>query len=172
VDGINELTYPLSILFIKIYNEKAILGQWLIAKTIPIFKNKGEKKNIESYRPIANLCSVSKVFEKFILKRLLDIQEKNNCDLTGINQHGFKQNRSTSRLSIEIQNMIARALDEDKMVLLASLDLSEAFDIVNVGLLLKRLRILGLPRDIFDLIEVWLRNRMYYVSVDGVNSSI
>jgi hypothetical protein len=160
VDGINELTYPLSILFMKIYNKKSIPGQWLIAKTIPIFKNKGEKKNIESYRPIANLCSVSKVFEKLILKRLLDIQEENNCDLTGINQHGFKRNHSTSTFLIEIQNLIARALDEDKMVLLPSLDLSAAFYIVNFSLLLKRLCLLGLPRDIVDLIEVWLSNRM------------
>jgi hypothetical protein len=64
VDGINKLTNPLSIIFKKIYNEKAIPGQWLIAKTILIFKNKAEKKNIESYRPIAKVCSASKVFEK------------------------------------------------------------------------------------------------------------
>ena len=172
VDGIDELTRPLSIIFKKIYHEKAIPGQWLIAKTIPIFKNKGEKKNIENYRPIANLCSASKVFEKLILKRLLDIEDENNCDLTGINQHGFKRGRSTSTLSIEIQNLIARALDEDKTVLLASLDLSAAFDIVNISLLLKRLRIMGLPNDIIDLIEVWLRKRMFYVSMDGSNSRI
>ena len=172
MDGINELTYPLSIIFRKIYYEKAIPGQWLIAKTIPIYKNKGEKKNIESYRPIANLCSASKVFEKMILKRLLEIQDENNCDITGLNQHGFKRGRSTCTLSIEIQNLIARALDEDKTVLLASLDLSAAFDIVNISLLLKRLRILGLPNDIIDLIEVWLRNRMFYVTVDGRNSRI
>ena len=172
VDGINELTYPLSIIFRKIYYEKAIPGQWLIAKTIPIYKNKGEKKNIESYRPIANLCSASKVFEKMILKRLLEIQDENNCDITGLNQHGFKRGRSTCTLSIEIQNLIARALDEDKTVLLASLDLSAAFNIVNISLLLKRLRILGLPNDIIDLIEVWLRNRMFYVTVDGRNSRI
>jgi hypothetical protein len=95
VDEIDVLAYPLSVLFVKIYHENAIPGQWIIAKTIPIFKNKGEEKNIESYRLIANLCSASKVFEKLILKRLLDIQEENNCDLTGTNQHGFKRNHST-----------------------------------------------------------------------------
>jgi hypothetical protein len=58
------------------------------------------------------------------------------------------------------------------MVLLASLDLSAAFDKVNFTILLKRLRILGLPMDIIDLIKVWLQNRMYYLSVDGVNSRI
>ena len=48
--------------------------------------------------------------------------------------------------------MIARALDEDEFVAMASLDLSSAFDVVDVPLLLKRLRILGLPDDVIDLI--------------------
>ena len=172
VDGADVLVGPFSKLFNKIYNEKTIPEQWLIAKTIPIFKNKGDKKNIENYRPIANLCSSSKIFEKLILKRILEIQDVNKCDLTGNNQHGFKHKRSTSTLSIELQNLIARALDEDKEVLLASLDLSAAFDIVDTKLLIKRLGIIGLPGDVIDLIKVWLSNRMFYVTVDGNNSII
>ena len=172
VDGIDFLAGPFAELFNKIYYQQSIPGQWLISKTIPVFKNKGDKKNIESYRPIANLCSASKVFEKLILKRILEIQDTNNCDITGINQHGFKKNKSTSTLSLEIQNLISRALDEDKLVLLASLDLSAAFDVVNIELLIKRLKIIGLPIDVVELIRIWLKDRMYYVSIDGVNSKL
>ena len=100
----------------------------------------------------------------------MEIQEENNCDITGRNQHGFKRNKSTSTLSLELQSIIARALDEDNFVLVASLDLSSAFDIVDVNLLIKRLKIIGLPSDVIDLIKVWLNNRLYYVSVDGKNS--
>ena len=135
-----------------------------------MYKNKGDKKNMESYRPIANLCSTSKVFEKLILKRIIEIQDDNECDITGTNQHGFKRNRSTTTLSLELQAIIARALDEDNYVLVSSIDLSSAFDVVNIKLLLKRLRIIGLPDDVIDLIKVWLENRFYYVSIDGKNS--
>ena len=38
---------------------------------------------------------------------------------------------------------------------MASIDLSAAFDIVNVDLLLKRLKKVGLPDDVVGLIEVW-----------------
>ena len=55
--------------------------------------------------------------------------------------------------------MIARALDDDCYVALASIDLSAAFDVVDVGLLIKRLRILGLPDDVITLIEMWLKER-------------
>ena len=58
----------------------------------------GDIKNIENYRPIANLCSTSKIFEKLILQRILEIKDENQCDLTGQNQHGFKKNRSTATL--------------------------------------------------------------------------
>jgi hypothetical protein len=172
LDGAEILIDPLTSIFEKIYQQKTIPDQWLVAKTLPVFKNKGDKKDIESYRPIANLCSVSKVFEKLILKRILSLQDENNCDLTGTNQHGFKKNKSTSTLSIELQSLIARALDEDNFVLVASLDLSAAFDIVNVNLLLKRLGIIGLPEDMISLIKVWLKGRSYYVSIDGSNSAI
>ena len=49
---------------------------------IPIFK-KGCKTKIENYRPIANLCSSSKIFEKLILKQIQYLQSKNKLDLTG-----------------------------------------------------------------------------------------
>jgi hypothetical protein len=53
---------------------------------------------------------------------------------------------------------------------MASLDLSAAFDVVNVGLLIKRLDIVGIPADVVSLIETWLSDRIFYVSVDGDNS--
>ena len=92
---------------------------------------------MENYRPIANLCSASKIFEKLILRRINEIQDENQEDITRNGQHGFKRNRSTLTLSLELQSIIARALDNDDFVLVASLDLSSAFDVVNVGLLLK-----------------------------------
>ncbi len=169
-DGIDFLLPPLTRLFYLIYNLRQVPDQWLIAKTTPIYKNKGERQKVENYRPIANLCSTSKIFEKLILKRILDIQDQNSVDLTNKGQHGFKLNRSTSTLSAELVSMIARSLDNDEFALVSSLDLSAAFDVVDIDLLLKRLEIVGLPEDLISLIKVWLKNRSYYVSIDGENS--
>ncbi len=55
---------------------------------------------------------------------------------------------------------------------MASLDLSAAFDLVNVELLIKRLRIIGLPGDLINLIEIWLSDRKFYVEVDGGCSAV
>ena len=55
---------------------------------------------------------------------------------------------------------------------MASLDLSAAFDLVDLDLLMKRLKIMGLPQDVLDLLEVWLRGRSFYVEANGSASFI
>ena len=121
--------------FSKIYTTKERPEQWKIAKVIPLLK-KGDKHQIINYRPISNLCSASKIFEKLIVLRLEGIAEENDIDLTGKEQHGFKKNKSTLTAGLLLQSLIAGALDDDNYVALASLDLSAAFDIVDVALLL------------------------------------
>ena len=55
---------------------------------------------------------------------------------------------------------------------MAGLDLSAAFDVVNVELLLERLEVIGLPLDVIKMISVWLVRRYFYVSLDGGNSYV
>jgi retron-type reverse transcriptase len=100
------------------------------------------------------------------------IENLTGIDLTGKQQHGFKRNKSTTTLSLQLQSLIARALDEDNFALMASVDLSAAFDVVNIDLLLVRLRLIGLPGDLVGLIEVWLRNRFFYVEVSDHSSNL
>jgi hypothetical protein len=54
---------------------------------------------------------------------------------------------------------------------MSSLDLSAAFDLVELDLRLKRLKEMGLPEDVISLLEVWLRNR-FYVEANGHNSMV
>ena len=55
---------------------------------------------------------------------------------------------------------------------MASLDLSSAFDVVNIELLLERLLIIGIPEDVIELISEWLKNRCFYVTVGEGNSIV
>jgi hypothetical protein len=170
-DGATVLSRPLSVLFHKIYERKEIPEQWKVSKVIPLHK-KGKKEDIENYRPISNLCSITKVFEKLILLRLEEIEKENGIDLTGYEQHGFKKKRSTITAGLTIQSIIAREMDTDCYVAMSSLDLTAAFDLVNLDLLLKRMRIMGIPEDLLQLLEIWLRQRSFYVEASGQTSTI
>ena len=68
-EGREILIKPITKLFELIYKTKQIPEQWSVSKIIPIFK-KGSKTSIENYRPIANLCSITKVYEQLIINRL------------------------------------------------------------------------------------------------------
>jgi hypothetical protein len=65
-----------------------------------------------------------------------------------------------------LQSIIARALENDKYVLVSSLDLSSAFDLVNVNLLLKGLRTVDISEYVIEINSVQLRHRFYFLSVD------
>ena len=62
-EGLDALITLLEGLFSLIYTGGEIPGQWLISKVIPVHK-KGNKSEVCNYRPVANLCSTSKIFEK------------------------------------------------------------------------------------------------------------
>ena len=168
-EGKEILINPITKLFNLIYEYKTIPEQWSISKIIPIFK-KGSKTDIENYRPIANLCSTTKVFEQLIINRIREIEKDCNIDITNNSQHGFKKNRSTATAGLTIQSVLSHALDNNEYSMMASIDLSAAFDVVNIGLLLKRLKILGLPNDVIELIKIWLSNRLFYVDINGETS--
>ena len=82
-DGAEILAVPVQKLMELIYKERKVPDQWLVAKTLPIFKKKGNIKDIENYRPIANLCASSKIFEKLILKGSLKSRMKLIVSLLG-----------------------------------------------------------------------------------------
>ena len=48
--------------------------------------------------------------------------------------------------------------------------MSAAFNVVNRLLLMRRLRVIGLPEDIVSSIQDWLTNRLAYCEVGGVTS--
>ena len=170
-DGAHILADPFTKLFEKIYQTGELPDQWKISRTLPLYK-KGNKNNLDSYRPISNLCSASKIFERMMLNRLNDIEDEQDVDLTGNMQHGFKRGRSTVTALKEIQSQIARKIDQNDYVAMGSLDLSSAFDVVNIDLLLKRMTKMGLPTDWLKLVESWLKNRAAFVEVSPDRSMI
>jgi hypothetical protein len=50
-------------------------------------------------------------------------------------------------------------------VAVASMDLTAAFDVLDVNLLLERMQHLGLPGDVLSLVRAWLGDRIGYVEV-------
>ena len=55
---------------------------------------------------------------------------------------------------------------------MATLDLSAAFDIVNIELKMKRLTIIGIPDNVLCQVRTWLSNHSNYHSINGKNYEV
>jgi hypothetical protein len=73
-DGASELSEVVTKLMFKILEEEKTPKQWKVARILPLFK-KGDKEKTENYRPISNLCSMTKVYKKLLLHLFQEIQE-------------------------------------------------------------------------------------------------
>ena len=153
----------------KIFRDQTIPDQWKVSKVLPLHKN-GEKNNIENYRPISNICSLAKIFERCVLLKLSQLEDINGVDLTGSKQHGFKKNHSTVTAMMEIQDRISEAVDNGKNAAMISIDLSAAFDVVNHKRLFKTLQKIGIPNELVMVLQNWLTGRRFYTEVNGICS--
>ena len=168
-DGINELLPVITSLMEKVLSTGKVPEQWKVAKVLPLHK-KGKLTDVANYRPISNLCSITKIFERLILGRLNYIETNENTSLTGDHQHGFKKGRSTVTTCLELQSKIAQSCDKQEYATVATVDMSAAFDVVDHDLLLKRLVMMGLPKQLTEILKDWLTGRYFYCDINGSSS--
>ena len=98
-----------------------------------------DSENLKNYRPVSNLCYISKVMEKVVAKRLNQYKDSNN--LRAPRQSAYRSKHSTETALIKIQNDIIQAMDRGECTILVLLDLSAAFDLVDHDILIKRLNV-------------------------------
>jgi len=128
---------------------------------LPLHK-KGSKTVLDNYRPISNICSMDKLFQRIILNEL----NKRYPELEGAHQHGFKSGHSTSTAMVELQNKITNELDKGKRCVLYSVDLSAAFDLLRPKTF-KAMLTGHIHEDLLKIIDDFLTNRFFVVEVEG-----
>ncbi len=136
---------------------KSIPLAWKKSLITPLHKS-GDRHLTKNYRPIANLPSLSKLFEKLILARL----DRLYPDIEGQHQHGFRQKRSTVTALLELQHEIATALDQNKIVSTYSIDMSAAFDLLKPSVFHQTV---PLDPPMMDVILDFLSGRTFTVKV-------
>ena len=81
-----------------------------LTRIVPISKPSKPLDQIDSYRPINNLCTLEKIIEAWINKCIIEWSEK--VDLFSENHHGGRKGYSTNSAVANIQNTI----DDNKMI--------------------------------------------------------
>ena len=119
----------IKVILFKIFKaslEEAVFPEKLkIAKVIPVYK-KGDKENIENYRPISILPVFPKALERIMYNCLYEYFM--NINLLDEHQFGFYINNSTEHAILQFTRNIAQDFDNDKFTLGVFIDLLKAFD--------------------------------------------
>ena len=111
------------------FNQGEFLAVLKIAKVTPTFR-KGDKLDVNNYRPISLISNISKIIEKLIHKRLNSFLEQSNIFYPF--QFGFRDYHSTTHALIEITDQIKEACDCGLYACGIYLDLKKAFDTVKI----------------------------------------
>lgn len=161
---LSVISKPLSDLINTMFASGVFPDVLKISKVVPIFKN-GDKEQPENYRPISLVPVFSKIIESIMYRQIMHHFDK--YDLLSANQFGFCHGRSTIKALEYIVSQIIDAFENKSYVSLTLCDLSKAFDIVSHELVLQKLSLYGIGKQVLRLFTSYLTNRRQVVSVNG-----
>ena len=116
-------------LFNIIFDTGIIPDAWSLDTIKPIYKNKGDPKLPENYRPITILSCLGKLFTSIINNRLKRYAEEK--DLIDNCQAGFRKNHSTTDNIFIINSLIDIVKSSKKKLHCCFFDFKQAFDRVS-----------------------------------------
>lgn len=144
--------------------------KWKTAIVVPISKLGKDLTNPINYRPISLLCSISKICEKIIMRRIVDFNNRN--DILKNEQFGFRGGHSTSLQVARIAHAITTRFNTGSVTSMALLDIEKAFDTVWIDSIIFKLIQLKFPRYLTLLVNSYLRDRNFKIRINQSFSNI
>lgn len=162
------LSYPLSKLFNVSLNTSIIPNDWKSAIVVPLPKTKNAC-DVSDFRPISLTSTVSKVLERIVHKRLINVL--GSINYLSDSQHGFRHGRSCLTNTLCAREQWADAISCGLVVDVVYLDFSKAFDRVPHAELISILESIGVDYYLTRWIENFLSGRQFCVRVGNAFSS-
>jgi hypothetical protein len=163
--GINYLTQLFSAVLLKGYFQ----AQWKIARVILILKPRISPNELTPYQPINLLLIVSKVCEKLLLNKFLEMVDNNG--FIPHHQFIFSERDSTIEQTHQIVQSINEALENKQYCSAAFLDISQTFDqIWHTGILSKLRQFL--PLNYLILLKSCRHSRHFLMKFESVYTEL
>lgn len=156
--------YWLAILFNHITNIQYIPANWKLACVTPVPKPNKNSEIVSNWRPISQLPTISKCYEKVI-----DIALRSECsqrNLLDQFQFGFQPGCSTIHAIAKIVSDISNGLNNGSPTMAILIDLKSAFDVIWHDGMVYKLHQMKIKPPIIALIKNYLTNRKFHVKIN------
>ena len=142
-------------------NKNIIPHTWKLANIVLIPKPNKDTDKGTSYRPISLLSVIAKTLEKSLLPYIIA-----NIPNTPM-QHGYETQHSTVTALHTLNNTVAKRFNQmapPVRKITVALDMSKAFDIINIHTQIKKLLQTYIPGTIIKLIANYIKGRKSYTT--------
>jgi hypothetical protein len=141
---------------------------WKVAKIVVIPKGGRDPSLPKSYRPISLLATLGKALEAVVANRISALVEKHQ--LLPPNHFGARRRRSCEQALNILIEKIHDAWREGKVLSLVSFDVKGAYNGVDPGVLLRRLRERRIPETLIQWVGSFCSRRRATIAVNAYQS--
>ena len=120
------VAYPLWRIFQQSFAQAKFPSAWKEALIQPIYKGKGDRDALDSYRPVSMCSVIGKALERLAKDQLIE-HVKKECPLNR-KQHGFCAQRSTITNLLEFDNAVSHLENNNLPYDIFTIDFCRAFD--------------------------------------------
>ena len=163
-----EFLVELVILYNRVKNYSEVPAGWKRGRLVLIHK-KGPTVDVNNYRPLTVLVTMSGVYSKLLNLRLTSVVEGHK--LLGEIQHGFRKGRSGAESGFILNSILWKSTAQRKDAHMAFLDLVKAYDSVNRAKLWRILGAKGFGGKFLDTIKKMYEGDFISAEVNGVSTS-
>ena len=176
-DGINnivlkEISEYICIPLTDLFNESMKTGVFpdvmKIAEVVPLYKGKS-RHEVENYRPISLLLTISKLLEKLVYSRVYDFLISSNQLYES--QYGFQRNHACEHAVGEFISEVVKNSQLVNITVGIFLDLSKAFDMLEHSVIYKKLERYGIRGNALNWFRSYLSNRKLQTKCRTASSS-
>ena len=169
-----EIVPLLSPIFTAIVNSSFSSGTFPSSEKVSLVRPLLKKLSLDpeilnNYRPVSNLTYLHKLIEKSILSQLLPHLTKNKC--ISKFQSAYRSNHSTETALCRVYNDLLKIIQNSEICLLIMLDLSAAFDTIDLELLIEDLKNAGVSDKALKLLKSYVTERFQKVSMNDTVSN-
>ena len=152
-------------LFLKLVSHNYLPPDMILGEIRPITKNGAICKTVsDNYRPIMNSSCLLKVFEYALLPCLSERLKLSS------HQFGFRSETSTVQAVSILKETINTYTEKRSSVHCAFIDLTKAFDKLNVNSLILKLKTKNIPKSVIKIIQFMYLNANVRIKFNNITS--